>query len=74
MGTLAKLGKEGDTKLIWDPENEDEVSAARNLFDDLKGKGYFAYSVKDGGEKNEVVDSFDPSIERIIMALPMQGG
>lgn len=65
----------GDTKLIWDASSDDEVDNARRTFDDLKGKGFIAYSVKGKrGEKGEVLQAFDPDAERIIMAPPMQGG
>jgi hypothetical protein len=74
MSELRKLGPEGDTKIIWDAENEAEVEVAENAFDKLKGEGYFAYKVKKRGGKGKVIDEFDPNAEKIIMALPMQGG
>lgn len=74
MGEMAIMDVTGDTKLIWDPNNADEVQAAQNTFDKLKGKGFSAYSVKDDAEKGEVLHSFDPSIAKIIMARPLVGG
>lgn len=74
MGELRELGIQGDTKIIWDAEQEDEVKVARKAFDKLQGKGYFAYEVKRNGEKGEVIREFNPDAEKIIMALPMQGG
>lgn len=65
----------GDTKLIWDSSNPDEVENAKRTFDDLKEKGFIAYSVQGRkGEKGEVLQAFDETAERIIMAPPMQGG
>lgn len=74
MGTLATMGREGDTKLIWDAANEDEVANARRTFDDLRKKGYAAFAVKAKGEKGVQIRDFDPESEKIIMALPMAGG
>lgn len=64
----------GDTKLIWDGGNQDEVDAARETFKRLKGKGYAAYAVKKDGEKGKVVTEFDPEAEKIIMAPAVVGG
>ena len=73
-GELCILDHTGDTKMIWDARNEDEVEAVRRTFDDLKRKGYLAYSVSKDGSKGEVIREFDPSSEKIIMSPPMVGG
>ncbi len=70
------MGKEGDTKSIWDKNNPDEVEAARKQFDFLvTQKKYAAFYVtgKDG-EKGEQMRNFDPKAERIIFVPPMAGG
>lgn len=64
----------GDTSLIWDANNEDEVSAVKATFDKLKKKGYLAFSVRAKGEKGQQIDGFDPKAGKIIMAPPMAGG
>jgi hypothetical protein len=64
----------GDTKLIWNPNNEDEVECARRTFKDLKKKGYLAYTVKNGGDKGEVVTEFDAKLEKLILAPAVIGG
>jgi len=75
QGMLCVLNHEGDTKIIWDRRNADEVENARRTFNDLKAKGYAAYSVEGKeGEKGEVVRKFDPSAERLILAPAMVGG
>jgi hypothetical protein len=74
MGEIVEPNKDGDARLTWDPENEGEVDAAKALFDSLKKKRYFAYTVKEDGGKGEVIHEFDPDAEKIIMALPMRGG
>jgi hypothetical protein len=74
MGELAVLDRSGDTKLIWSAENDEEVEAAKKMFNDLKAKGYAAYSVNKKGDKGDVIKKFDPEVERIIMAPAMVGG
>ena len=79
MGTLIAMGswaskQPGDSKLVWSSSNQDEVSAARKMFQDLKAKGFLAYSVKKDGDKGSVVREFDSEAEKIIMTPPLVGG
>lgn len=75
MSELCVLDASGDTKFMWSRSNSEEVKAAREHFDMLKKKGYWAYRVEDReGSKGEVVRDFDPSLERIIMAPRPIGG
>jgi hypothetical protein len=74
VGRLAVMGPEGDTKLIWDSDNEDEVANARRTFDDLRCKNYTAYSVKKSGKKGKVITEFDPDAEKIILVPHVIGG
>lgn len=71
---LCILDKTGDTKIIWDSTKKDEVANAKRNFDDLKKKGYMAYSVKKNGEKGELLHDFDEEAEKIILAPRMVGG
>ena len=64
----------GDTKLIWDPGNATEVEAARSTFDSLRAKGFMAYRVTGLGNKGEVLQRFDPSVEKMILAPAPRGG
>lgn len=74
MNELLVMDHTGDTKTIWNPDNEDEVEAARSTFKKLRKKGYLAYKVKKGGESGEAIDEFDPSLGKIILSPPMAGG
>lgn len=74
MGELRVLDGTGDTKLIWDAENDAEVAAARKMYDDLIAKGHTAYSVKKTGKTGKKIDAFDPAAERIILVPRMAGG
>lgn len=73
-GELIILNRTGDTKIIWDSANEDEVEAARRTFTDLRAKGYLAYKTDKKGEKAEQINTFDPKVERIILSPAMAGG
>jgi hypothetical protein len=74
-GEIAVMSSKGDTKIIWDRKQADEVSNARRTFDDLMKKGYAAFSVKGkDGDKGEQIKAFDPDAERMIMVPPLAGG
>lgn len=69
------LDKSGDTRLIWDRSNQDEISAARKMFNELTAKQFVAYKAEGKeGKKGEVIRTFDESAERIIMVPRMVGG
>lgn len=74
MGELRVMGGEGDTRLTWDPNQPAEVEHVRRMFEDMRAKGYNAYSVREQGEQGEVVTTFDPAAARLILAMPMRGG
>ena len=74
IGTMHELNKSGDTKIVWDSENRKEIAAARKTYNDLKKQGFTAYSVKDSGKRKEIVHTFDPYAEKIILVPPMAGG
>ncbi len=74
MGEMSVMGKEGDTKVIWDPDNEDEVATAERSYNDLIKKGFKAFSVKARGQKGEQMDEWYPDEGKIIMVPRMAGG
>lgn len=71
---LAIMDTSGDTKYIWDVDNETEVELAREMFNKFKAKNYIAYSVQDNGERNEIIRDFNPQLGKIIMVPPVVGG
>ena len=73
-GEMRIIDKSGDTKIIWDRNNADEVANAKKVFDDLKAKRFMAYKVDDHGDKSEVIREFDPNAEKLIMSPPLVGG
>jgi len=65
----------GDTRLMWDPRDKDEVKVAKEAFDRAKKKGMLAYAVDKKGEKTgEVIHEFDPTRSKIIMTKQLVGG
>lgn len=73
MSTLDKNA--GDLRVMWDHANPDEVNAAREQFDDLRGKGYLAYQAEGkAGDKGALIREFDAEAERIILVKPSVGG
>jgi len=73
-GMLHVLDGTGDTKIIWDPKNPDEVENAKEQFNRLRKKGFLAYSVNKKGDKGEMITEFDPNAEKIILSPPVTGG
>jgi hypothetical protein len=72
--TMHVLDRGGDTKIIWDSDNPDEVASARRSFDELRGKGFTAYRVDDKGEGSALIRNFDPTAEKMIFRPAMAGG
>lgn len=66
----------GDTRLMWDPRNRDDVAAAKAAFDAAKGRGMVAYAVDpmSGDKTGEVIRAFDETQGKIIMVRQLQGG
>lgn len=65
---------DGDLKIVWDSDRPTEVEGAKKTFDEFKQKGYLAYKVNKSGDKGEVMKSFEPEAEKIILAPRMMGG
>ena len=75
MGEMRIMGSKGDTKVIWDPEHEDEVEAAEAQFNSLQKKGFTAYEVgRKGAKTNRKVEEFDPDLGKLIMVPKVTGG
>lgn len=72
---MAVMDGTGDTKILWDSHNADEVEAARAQFNALRAKGFLAYKVVGKeGTKGEMITQFDPDAEKIVLSPPLRGG
>jgi len=74
MTEMQWLSEKGDTKLIFDPDNKDEVKAAEAQFDDLIAKGFTAYEVEKDGNQGKKMKSFKAKAGRIILVPKLKGG
>lgn len=61
------LDDSGDTRLVWNRKNHQEIEDARKKFDEYISKGYRAYVCRWDGSKGSRVESFDSLLEEIIM-------
>lgn len=68
------LDDTGDTKIMWNPRDTDEVKNAKRSFSELKGKGFRAFKVKRDGDKGAPIEEFDKDAEKIIFIPQMAGG
>ncbi len=66
--------KDGDYRVTWDTDNDDETSEAKSTFERLQAKGMTAFEVGRKGEKTTIMKTFDPDAEAIIFAPPIVGG
>lgn len=71
---MATMDEKGDTPVRWNRSLPTEVEIARAAFDSARKRGYAAYKMSEAGAKGEVIHTFDPAAERIILAPPMVGG
>lgn len=75
MGEMRILASNGDKKIQWNPQAEDEVEVAEMAFDKLvKEKGYKAFQVKKDGSKGKMVKKFKASLGMLIMIPVVAGG
>lgn len=74
MGEMRVMGRKGDTKISWNPDNRTEVDEARKAFNAYKDKGFAAFKVSKRGAKGEQVRDFCPDAEEILFVPPIQGG
>jgi hypothetical protein len=74
-GCLEIIDPTGDTKIIWDKDNPDEVAMAEAAFDQaVKSKmSVFTVKGKDGAQDKRI-DKFDAKHERLIAVPQMAGG
>jgi hypothetical protein len=74
MSEMAVLCREGDTKILWDPEVQVEVDYARTSFEHFVSIGYAPFRMNGDGSTGERMREFDPSAVQIVFVPPLQGG
>jgi len=75
MGEMRVLNGTGDSKVIWDPENDDEVDAAKCQFDMLLKKDFRIFKVgKDHEKTGGALKKFPASAGKLIAIPKIVGG
>lgn len=65
----------GDEHITWDPNNAEEVQAAKDKFDSLTKAGHKVYKVTQSpSREGEAVSEFDANTGEYLVAPPMSGG
>lgn len=68
---LSIMDHTGHTAVTWDPDNDESIKTAEEMFKTLKDKGYRAYKA---GPKGGRIYSFDKALGEIVMTPPLSGG
>jgi hypothetical protein len=73
MGVMSFLGVKGDTKIEWDPDNDDEIAIAKEKFDLATQHRFTAHRIRSDGKPGRVMREFDHTASKIVM-VPVIGG
>ena len=74
MGSMQIVDQTGHTQLEWDVAAADEVQTASQQFETLIQAGHVAYGFREEGQPGEVLETFDPTVERILVRPQVVGG
>jgi hypothetical protein len=64
---------QGRIEIFWDKDNPASIASAQEKYTSYIKKGWIAFSTLPDGEHIQVL-SFDPSLERITLVMPIEGG
>lgn len=75
-GVLEIMDSSGDTKVLWDVDNEAEVAETRRIFDSMIAEsGMLAYKTESKNTSDgEVIKEFDATAERVVLSPQLVGG
>jgi len=74
MGVMRILDSSGDTKVLWEVDDDEALARAASLFDELSSEGKLAFERKGSQTETSRIREFDPDAEEIIWVRPIQGG
>ena len=64
-GMISVLNEEGDSRIEWDPDNEEETEAAEEMFDKtIEIEGMKAYELGKDGRDKSVRKRYDQCTKR----------
>ena len=70
---ITQFSPQGDTAIVeWEETDEKSIEKARGAFKAARADGYATVAVADGGATT--VETFDPTIDEIILLRPIAGG
>lgn len=64
----------GHSRRTWDSHDPIQVADAKRSFDDLRAKGFVAHKVSKDGKPAEIIHTFDPQLELMILSPAPVGG
>lgn len=67
MMLLRILDDSGDSRIVWNRRNEQEIREARQKFEEHIRKGYRAYVTRSDGSKGRRIEDFDSLLEEIVL-------
>lgn len=67
------MDSSGDKETTWNPDDPDEVAAAKAIFDAVKKRGYLVYS-QPAGASGVALGQFDASVENMVAVPPIVAG
>ena len=70
---LSMMDSSGDKETTWNPDDPDEVAAAKAIFDAVRKRGYLVYS-QPAGASGVALGQFDPSVENMVAVPPIVAG
>jgi hypothetical protein len=74
MSKICILDGTGHTEVNWDKGDPGSLLIAAQTFKRLQGEGYAAFELKENGETEGVVDSFNPNASEITFLRQFAGG
>lgn len=68
------LNSDGDSKHTWNPDDEESIQRAREVYDLHKDKGFTAFHMDGSGETGKLMQEFDPVAGSVLLVPVMAGG
>jgi hypothetical protein len=74
MASMHILDYTGDRTLTWDPSTGEGVESARAAFNAKRKDGYWGYALTGPEHQAEVIKTFDPLADHIVVRPQLVGG
>jgi len=74
MGELSILDSTGDSKIDWNCNIPEEISKARDKFNELKKSDYTMFEIFSNGDQGKELKAFNPLTESVLAVPPTRKG